>query len=119
MQDAINLLKRGINEFPTLAGLYHNLGNCYRAQKLDNHWLIIQNYIKAQELGLNSGSLATSLARTYQDMSLSSLAYKTITTWLRSKSAQEVPSVEALTLLIELAGIVLEETDSSGLCVVR
>lgn len=112
IDEAINILKKGVAEFPTVAGLHHNLGNCYRAQKLDNKWPVIMCYIRAQELGLKSGALATSLARTYQDMSLSGLAYKTITTWLESKGAQEMPRVDALTLLIELVGIVLEEADS-------
>ena len=112
LDEAIGFLNKGILEFPKLAGLHHNLGNCYRAQKLDNKWPAIKSYLKAQELGLNSCALATSLARTFQDISLSGLAYKTITTWLKSKPAQEMPNAEVLTLLIELAGTVLEEADS-------
>ena len=112
LPEAIKALESGIKEFPFQGGLYHNLANCLREQKGENKWPIIWNYIKAQELGINAGSLAVSLARTYQDLSLSGLAYKTIFTWLKYKPAQVATPVDALTLLMELAGIVLEEADS-------
>ena len=112
LQDAIKILEEGITNFPQQASLYHNLGNCLRSQKPDNKWPIIQNYLTAKELGLNSGSLAVSLARTYQSLSLTGLAYKTLYSWLTSKPSQEVTPIDAITLLMELAGVVLEESDS-------
>ena len=112
LKEAIKVLEEGIKKHPYQSGLYHNLGNCLRSQKPEDKWPIIQNYLKAQELGLNQGSLAVSLARTYQDLSLSGLAYKTLFSWLRNKPSNEVTPIDAITLLMELAGVVLEETDS-------
>ena len=112
LQEAIKVLEKGIREYPDQAGLYHNLGNCLRSQKSENKWPIIHNYLKAQELGLKKSTLVISLARTYQDLSLSALAYKTIFTWLKAKPSNETTPVEAVMLLMELAGVVLEEPDS-------
>ncbi len=112
MQEAIKTLEQGIKDYPNQPALYHNLGNCLKAQKPEDKWPIIHNYLKAQELGFRKASLAVSLARTYQDLSLSGLAYKTIFSWLKNKPSQEVTPVDAITLLMELAGVVLEEADS-------
>ena len=115
VQQAIKILEEGIKSYPNLPGLYHNLGNCYKQLGSEGKWPAIRNYLKAQNLGLRSGSLALSLSRSFQSLSFPSLAYQCLTDWIRNKNPDEEPTAEALIALIELAGTVLEDTEADSI----
>ena len=113
LDKAIAWFEKGIQRFPDLAGLHHNLGNCHRAKGDDrSRWTAIEHYLKAQNLGLNSGSLILSLSRTYQDLSFSALAYDTLKTWMTRKNINEIPSPEHLVNLLDLSNILLSDEQS-------
>ena len=117
LDKAIAWYKKGLQQFPDLAGLHHNLGNCHRAKGDDrSRWTAIEHYLNAQNLGLNSGSLILSLSRTYQDLSFSALAYDTLKTWMTRKTINEIPGPEHLVNLLDLSNILLRDELSEPIC---
>ena len=117
LDEAIAWYEKGIQRFPDLAGLHHNLGNCHRAKGDDrSRWVAIEHYLKAQNLGLNAGSLILSLAKTYQDLSFSALAYDTLKAWMSTKNVNEIPGPEHLVNLLDLSNILLSDELSEPIC---
>ena len=117
LDEAIAWYEKGIQRFPDLAGLHHNLGNCHRAKGDDrSRWVAIEHYLKAQSLGLNTGSLILSLAKTYQDLSFSALAYDTLKAWMSTKNVNEIPGPEHLVNLLDLSNILLSDELSEPIC---
>lgn len=105
---AINALKKGLEEFPNQPGILHNLGNCYRDQGGSNRWKALDYYKKVLSTNDGNETIVLAAVRILLDLSFPGLAYEILRQFLNNQPTTKVPSAETFTILLELAGRVLE-----------
>ena len=108
IDQSINALKKGLEEYPMQAGMLHNLGNCYRDQGGNARWKAHECFDKALEIEPNSEKLVLALTRNLLDLSFPGLAYQRLRKWISDQPTHNSLGADTLSLLFELVARVLE-----------
>ena len=108
LPQAINALKKGLEEFPNQPGILHNLGNCYRDQGGGKRWIAHDCYQQSLKGDNSNESALIAAIKNLLELSFPGLAYEMLQEWLESRKQSNIPGMEIFTILLELAGRVLE-----------
>lgn len=108
--EAIRLLKQGLEAYPFSPSLHNNLANNL-ADTQGERWQILQHYLRAHQLGQQRQGTTSAVAYLLKELHFPLTAYQLLHRWWQDQAQTEPPTTDTVRVLLELALSLFEDDD--------
>lgn len=106
--EAIHLLKHGLQIYPFSPSLHNNLANNL-ADVQGERWQILQHYLRAYQLGQRRQGTTSAAAYLLKELHFPLVAYHLLHGWWQDHAKPEAPTTDTVRVLLELALSLFED----------
>lgn len=108
--EAIELIRKGLEKYPYSPALHNNIANNYADNQADK-WLILRHSLMSQLVGQEKQSSCHMSAYILWQLNFPLSAYQLLHHWWTIRQENETPDLNFVSLLLELALILLDEDE--------